>query len=67
MHFSTCSMHNYSSIKTKRGPVWLNELGRTSLSPIRRGFAPDFVSYKKGFTRLADVSDKVYQLLAHGR
>jgi hypothetical protein len=34
---------------------------RTSLSPIRRGFAPGFVNYKKG------ASDKAYQLLAHGR
>jgi hypothetical protein len=25
------------------------------------------VNYKKGCTRLAAVSDKVYQLLAHGR
>ena len=40
---------------------------RTSLSPIRRGFAPGFVNYKKGCTRLAAASDKVYQLLAHGR
>jgi hypothetical protein len=39
----------------------------TSLSPIRRGFAPGFVSYKKGYTRLAAASDKVYQLLVHGR
>ena len=39
----------------------------TSLSPIRRGFAHGFVSYKKGCTRLAVASDKVYQLLAHGR
>jgi len=39
----------------------------TSLSPIRRGFAPGFVSYKKGCTRLAVASDKVYQLLVHGR
>jgi hypothetical protein len=37
----------------------------TSLSPIRRGFAPGFVNYKKGCIRLA--SDKDYQLLAHGR
>ena len=34
------------------GPRWLNELCRwittyTSLSPIRRGFAPCFVDYKK--------------------
>jgi len=33
----------------------------------RRGFAPGFVNYKKGCTRLAAASDKVYQLLAHGR
>jgi hypothetical protein len=39
----------------------------TSLSPIWRGFAPGFVNYKKGCTRLAAASDKVYQLLAHGR
>jgi hypothetical protein len=39
----------------------------TSLSPIRRGFAPGFVNYKKGCTRLAAASDKVYQLLTHGR
>ena len=39
----------------------------TSLSPIRRGFAPRFVIYKKECTRLATASDKVYQLLAEGR
>jgi len=39
----------------------------TSISPIRRGFAPGFVDYNKGCTRLAAASDKVYQLLAHGR
>jgi hypothetical protein len=39
----------------------------TSLSPIRRGFAPGFVNYKKGYTRFAVASDKDYQLLAHGR
>jgi hypothetical protein len=38
-----------------------------SLSPIWRGFAPGFVNVKKGCTRLAAASDKVYQLLAHGR
>ena len=32
-----------------------------------RGFAPVFVNYKKGCTRLAAASDKVDQLLAHGR
>ena len=39
----------------------------TSLSSIRRGFAPGVVNYEKGCTRLAAASDKVYQLLAHGR
>jgi hypothetical protein len=39
----------------------------TSLSPIRRGFAPGFVNYKKGCTQFAASSDQVYQLLAHGR
>jgi len=38
----------------------------TSLSQIRRGFAPGFVNHKKGCTRLAAASDKVYQLLAPG-
>jgi hypothetical protein len=28
---------------------------------------PGFVNYKKGCTRLAAASDKVYQLLAHGQ
>ena len=53
-----------------RGPggsmIWSLDLtAHTSLSPIRRGFTPGFVNYKKGCTRLA--SDKVYQLLAHGQ
>jgi len=39
----------------------------TSLSPIRRGFAPGFVNYKKKCTRLSAASDKAYQLLAYGR
>ena len=29
--------------------------------------APGFVNYKKGYTRLAAASDKVCQLLDHGR
>jgi hypothetical protein len=40
---------------------------RASLSQIRHGFAPGFVNYKTGCTRLAAASDKVYQLLAHGQ
>ena len=38
----------------------------TSLSQIQHGFTPGFINYKKGCTRLAAASDKVYQLLAHG-
>jgi hypothetical protein len=38
----------------------------TSLSPRRRGFAPGFVNYKKGCTRLTAASGQVYLLLAHG-
>ena len=49
---------------------WVRSLdltAHTSLSPIRCGFAPSFLNYKKGCTRLAATSDKVYQLLAQGR
>jgi hypothetical protein len=42
-------------------------LDHTSLSPILRGCAPSFVNYKKGCTRLAASSDKVFQLLAQGQ
>ena len=45
----------------------LDPTAHTSLSPIRHGFTPSFVNYKKGCTRLAAASDKVYQLLAHCR
>ena len=38
-----------------------------SLSPIWRVFTPVFVNHKEGGTRLAAASDKVCQLLAHGR
>ena len=49
---------------------WVRSLDlttHTSLSPIQRGFTPSFVNYKKGCTRFAAASDKVYQLLAHCR
>jgi hypothetical protein len=39
----------------------------TSLSPIWHGFAPGFVNYKKKVHSTRNASDKVYQLLAHGR
>ena len=46
---------------------YLHVTTHTSLSPIQRGFVSSLVNYKKGCTRLAAASDKVYQLLAHGR
>jgi len=39
----------------------------TNLSPIRRGFTPGFVNYRKRCTRLTAAGDKAYQLLVHGR
>ena len=39
----------------------------TSLSPIRRGFAPSFVNYKKKGALDSQLQVKVYQLLVHGR
>jgi hypothetical protein len=38
-----------------------------SMHGCSSGFAPVFVNYKKGCTRLAATSDKVYHFLAHGR
>jgi hypothetical protein len=61
---------NISRCGGARVAQWVRSLdltAHTSLSPIRRGFAPSFANYKKGCTRLAAASDKVYQLLAHGR
>ena len=59
-----------SSERGGRVAQWVRSLDLTtytSLSAIRRGFAPSFVIYKKGCTWLAAASDKIYQLLAHGR
>jgi hypothetical protein len=47
--------------------IWFTVFNATSLSPIRHGFQPGFVNYRKGCTRSALASDNVYQLLAHGR
>jgi hypothetical protein len=49
---------------------WVKSLdlaANTNLSPIQHGFAPSFVNCKKGCTRLATASDKVYQLLVQCR
>jgi hypothetical protein len=45
----------------------LDLTAHTSLLPIRRGFAPSFVNYKKGALDSQQQSDKVHQLLAQGR
>ena len=48
---------------------WVRSLDLTthaSISPIRRGFAPCFVNYKKGALN-SQPQVIVYQLLAHGR
>jgi hypothetical protein len=42
-------------------------LPNNSYKPITNTAWVRFVNYKKGCTRLASASDKVYQLLAHGR
>ena len=60
----------YFLFSAGRMAQWVKSLDlttHTSLSPIWRGFAPGFVNYNKGCTRIAAESDKVYQLLAHGR
>jgi hypothetical protein len=56
-----------------RGPGWLNEIGSWITKHLIQayhqyglGWRPP-LNYKKGCTRLAAASDKVYQLLAHGR
>jgi hypothetical protein len=46
---------------------WFNRQQKNFLERYARGFAPGFVTYKNRCTQLAAASDKVYQLLAHGR
>ena len=65
-----CSWPGFPCRLGVRVAQWVRSLDlttHTSLSSIWLGFTPGFVSYKKGCTRLAAASDKVYQLLAHGR
>ena len=60
----------FSCVRKARVAQWDKSLDLTahiSLSPIRHGFAPSFVNYKIGCTRLTAASDTVYQLLAHDR
>jgi len=54
------SMYNQTSRRARvaQRVRYLDYLAtHTSLSSIRRGFAPGFVNYKKGCTRLAAESD----------
>ena len=73
MRSEKCIKRGWGNSKTVQGgrvAQWVRSLdltAHTSLSPIRRRFAPGFVNYKKWCTRLAAASDKVYHLLAHGR
>ena len=48
---------------------WVVGLPNNSYKPITNmaWVCAGFVNYKKACTRLAAASDKVYQLLAHGR
>ena len=64
------SIWHFYDFQGARVGQWVRSLdltAHTSLSPIRRGFAPGFVTYKKWCTRHAAASDNVYQLLVHGR
>ena len=62
----SCSVH--PQMAGARVAQWVKSLDLTTHTiPIRHGFGPGFVNYKKGCTRLAATSNKVYQLLAHGR
>jgi hypothetical protein len=62
-------MMPHAKIDGKKNPDGICTFGttRSSLLPIQRGFAPSICKLQKGCTRLAAASDKVYQLLAHGR
>jgi len=59
-------------IKIQTSPGWLNELGKlpnNSYKPIANmaWVRARLCKLQKGSTRLTATSDKVYQLLAHGR
>ena len=67
LYLCTCFKHKFDGVRVAQWVRSLNLTAHASLSTIRRGFAPSFVNYKKRCTRLAAASDKVYQLLSHGR
>ena len=65
-----CFIRPVSCMLGARVVQWVRSLDlttHTSLSPIRCGFAPGFVNYKKGALDSQPQVIKVYQLLAHGR
>ena len=47
--------------------VLISDIAYAAIKLNTARFALGFVNYKKGCTRFATVSDKVYQLLVHGR
>ena len=64
-------MHNVLMVNLKLNQElgWFNATAHTRLhvSPKRHGFTAGFVNYKRECTQLTAASDKVYQLLVHGR
>ena len=67
--FSDLNLCCFSVWLGARVAQWVRSLdltAHTSLSPIRRGFAPSFVNYKKGCTRLAAASDKSLRVACPG-
>ena len=59
------SYNNLQGAQVAQSIRSLDLTAHTSLS--QHGFAPSFVIYKKGWTRLAAASDTAYQLLPQGR
>jgi len=68
LFYIVCKLDTFSRAWVAQWVRYLDYVAtHTSLSPIWHGFVPGFVNCKKGCTRLAAASDKVYQLLAYDR
>jgi hypothetical protein len=58
----------WAILEKNTGPGWFNELGNWITQQLIQAYHQyGFINYKKGCTWLAAASDKVYQLLSHGR
>ena len=70
---SNIDIYQHRSLSPDQGPGWFNELGSwITYNSYKPGTNTAWVrarlcKLQKGCTRLAAASDKVYQLLAHGR